>query len=296
MRRAGLDFAISSWWGKGSYEDQVLQKILNHIMPRPDNPFPQLKWSILYELEKSANPSADDITRDLSYLKATFGESRSIMRIHDKIVLFVSGSADDQVEYTERWSEAASQVNGFYLVLKVFPGYSSVARMVDGWYQFAPTNRFECDPYFWGYVSPGFSKYDEKTPRLSRDPNDFAMALQRLRESNAYFALIETWNDWNEGTQIEPGTDLVAGQRYGDLYLDLVRKVMKEGLDVMPQQPTEQLGILDMIVIVLLVIAPTTISLAAKRGIRKRTSADLNLRYTQADDGLHVLSRERFLE
>jgi hypothetical protein len=90
------------------------------------------------------------------------------------------------------------------------------------------------------------------------------MALRRLRESNVHFALIETWNDWNEGTQIEPGIDRATGESYGDLYVNLTRQIMKENLGMVPAQPTAQLGILLLTTIAILVIVP-----AACRGAKR---------------------------
>lgn len=256
MKQTGLDFVVSSWWGQGSYEDKVIRKILTEVVPRNDNPFPDLKWSIVYDSEIFYDPTVDKIVGDLEYIAATFGPSKSILRIHGKIVLFVSGGRNDELDYAHRWSEAAGRVGGFYLILKAFRGHSSVAGYADGWYQFAPTNRFQHDEYYWGFASPGFSRYDEPSPRLSRSPAEFAMALQKLRESNVPIALIETWNDWNDGTQIEPGIDPATGESYGDLYVDLVRRVMKEEAYTLPKQPTAQLGILILTVMAILLVFP----------------------------------------
>lgn len=257
MKKAGLDFVASSWHGRGSYEDKVLRKILFEVVPRKDNPFRDLRWSIVYEGERFADPSLEDIVRDMQYIKGTFRTSDSILRIQDKIALFVRGGGNDQVEYAQKWSEASSRVGGFYLLLKIFPGSSSVAQIVDAWYEFAPANRIQFDPYYWGYASPGFSQYNDTKRSLSRDPQEFEVALQRLREANVHLALIETWNDWNEGTQIEPGMDLRTGKNYGDLYINLTRRVMKENNYAIPPQPLELYGIMLLTIIALLVIIPS---------------------------------------
>jgi hypothetical protein len=264
MKQAGLDFAVSSWWGRGSYDDMVLRKIILGIMPRNDNPFRDLRWSIVYEKVRFADPSVEDIVQDLQYLKATFGSSSNILRINGRMVLFVAGARGDVDVYAEKWSEAAKRVVGLYLVLNVFGGYSALARKADAWYQFAPANRIQFDNYYWGYVSPGYWMYNESAPRLTRNPTEFAIALRRLCESNVHFALIETWNDWNEGTQIEPGIDRATGESYGDLYVNLTRQIMKENRDTAPVQPMAQVGILLLTIVVMLVIVP-----AACRGAKR---------------------------
>ena len=256
MKQAGLDFVAAYWDGRGSYNDLVLQKILFELMPRDDNPYRELRWAIEYEKERFSNPSLDDLVNDLLYIKSTFVNSNNVLRIHDRVVLFVRGGADDQILYAQKWSEAARRVGGFYLILKVFPGSSAIADAVDGWYEFAPANRIQFDPYYWGYVSPGFSMYNDSAHRLSRDPNEFAIALERLRRSNAHFALIETWNDWNEGTQIEPGFDAI-GEKYGDSYVNLVRQVMKENMAPLSHEQLAFLGCIFVTAAFFLVIFPT---------------------------------------
>jgi hypothetical protein len=259
MNQAGLDFVASSWYGRDSYEDKVLRKIVFGVMPRTDNPSRGLRWSFVYEGERFADPSQEDISSDMRYIKATYGASDSILRIHGKIVLFVRGGGDDRVEYAQKWNEAARKVGDFYLVLKVFPGSSVVAQAVDAWYEFAPANRMQYDAYHWGYASPGFSQYNDTKRSLRRNPEEFAEALQELREANVHFALIETWNDWNEGTQIEPGRDMRTGVSYGDTYVELTRRVMKENTYTSQRQPLEVIGVILLAFIALLVIVPSTI-------------------------------------
>jgi hypothetical protein len=271
MKQAGLDFAISSWWGRGSYDDAVLRKIIFGIMPRIDNPFRDLRWSIVYEKVRFADPSIEEIVGDLQYLKATFGSSSNILRVNGRMVLFVAGARGEFGVYVERWSEAAKRVGGLYLVLKDSRGYSALVGTVDAWYQFAPANRIQFDSYYWGYASPGYWIYNESAPRLSRNPAEFANALRSLRESNVHFALIETWNDWNEGTQIEPGIDRLTGEGYGDLYVNLTRQIMKENLDTTPAQPTALLGILILTILAILVIVPAVCVRRRHRNSVKQT-------------------------
>lgn len=256
MRQAGLDFAISSWWGRSTYDDKVLQKIIFGVMPRNDNPYPDLRWSIVYEKVRFSDPSVEEIVQDLQYLKATFGGSSSILRIGGRMVLFVAGAPGNTSQYVDKWSEAVNRVGDIYLVLKAFGGYGAFASKADAWYQFAPGNRMQFDSYYWGYVSPGYWMYNESAPRLVRSPTEFAKALQTLRESNVQLVLIETWNDWNEGSQIEPGRDIASGSAYGDTYVDLVRQVMKENMQPSSNQALAMLGGIFSTIALVLVMFP----------------------------------------
>jgi hypothetical protein len=268
MKQAGLDFVASFWQGRGSYDDRVLEKILFEVMPRQDNPYHELKWAIEYEAERFSNPSIEELVKDMQYLKTTMAASSNLLRIHDRIVIFVRGGGDDEIAYVHKWSEMAKRVGGLYLILKVFPGSSAVADAVDGWYEFAPANRIQYDAYYWGYVSPGFSMFNDSTRKLSRNLNEFAVALERLRESNAHFALIETWNDWCEGTQIEPGFDRASGENYGDAYVDMVRQVMKDNLSPISHHLPAILGVVLVTVAIVLVLFPTAYCRMKNRGVK----------------------------
>ena len=121
MKSAGLDFVISSWWGRGTYDDQVLRKIILEVMPRNDNPFHELKWSIVYEKVRFANPSMEEIVRDLQYLKATFGISSNILRINGKMVLFVAGTPTDQGDYVEKMEQCCKTSRRYFPHLESLP-------------------------------------------------------------------------------------------------------------------------------------------------------------------------------
>ena len=233
MKRAGIMVAISSWW-EGSYSDQVFSEIITDVMARPENPYPGLKWAIYYEGEGYGNPSVDNICADLSYIDNNYGSSPYYFKIDGKIVVFVYGDASDGAAYAQRWDNVRSRLGNVYVVLKVFGGYLNYASCADSWHQYAPDKDYEAQAPYSAFVSPGFWKYDEGFQRLPRNLSEFESAVQTLMNSGYKFLLIQTWNEWHEGTQIEPGQLInhddssppftEAENSYGYDYIDILAK------------------------------------------------------------------------
>ena len=233
MKRAGIRVAISSWWGVGDYTDQAFSEIIT-VMSRPENPYPGLKWAIYYEGEGYGNPSVDNICADLSYIDNNYGSSPYYFKIDGKIVVFVYGDASDGAAYAQRWDNVRSRLGNVYVVLKVFGGYLNYASCADSWHQYAPDKDYEAQAPYSAFVSPGFWKYDEGFQRLPRNLSEFESAVQTLMNSGYKFLLIQTWNEWHEGTQIEPGQLInhddssppftEAENSYGYDYIDILAK------------------------------------------------------------------------
>jgi glycoprotein endo-alpha-1,2-mannosidase len=204
MKRAGIRVAISSWWGIDTYEDRAFKKIITDVMDRPDNPYRDLKWCIYYEEEGYGDPSVEEICDDLNYVANNYGSLPFYFKIDGKIAVFVYGG--EGPEGARRWKEVRDNLGNVYIVLKVFGGYyPDYAGFVDSWHQYGPAIRYESQMDYSAFVSPGFWCC-HKSPRLTRDLNEFESAVENLLlKSGCKFLLIQTWNEWHEGTQIEPG-------------------------------------------------------------------------------------------
>lgn len=241
MKRAGIHFAVASWWGKGDgtntpidpYPDNVFRKILLNYMKRSDNPYPELLWTIYYEKEGFKDPSEAEITNDLNYIVSNYCSDPNYFKINGRCVIMVYSGGNDGAGMVTRWSNVRNSLGNVYIVLKVFSGYQTYASSVDGWHQFAPANRFEEHLPYSAYVSPGFTRPDDTaTTFLARDLNAFANAVSQLNKSTARLKFIETWNELHEGNQVEPaqeinhndgGTFTAKSNSYGTSYLDVIR-------------------------------------------------------------------------
>lgn len=217
--RAHLDALISSWWGQGDPTDRALQHLLERTA-RPDSPSPRLRWTIYYEPEGHGDPSVAQIVDDLHYLDNTAFRSPVYLRVDGKPVVFVYADSHDGPAMVARWAEAKRQFGSdLYVVLKVFPGFHSVPNQPDSWHQYAPAIAYDAHLPYSVSVSPGFWKAGE-SPRLARDPGQFEQNVRKMAGSGATWQLVVSWNEWGEGTAVEPSAD------FGETYVDALCHVL----------------------------------------------------------------------
>ncbi len=236
LAEAKQEVAIASWWGPGRKEDVALQTIVNAYMPRADNPYPNLRWCIYYEAEGYADESVDMLVANLEYIKSTLASSSSYLKVDGKPVIFVyAGANDSPGTMTQRWKQANAQIGGyFYVVLKVFPGYEADINQPDSWHQYAPAVRGEIHGSYSAFVSPGFwLDNGNSSPRLPRSLSEFEAAVINMVNANVTWKLVETWNEWGEGTSVEPGDQVIEtsggeavldpnGPEFGNAYVDIL--------------------------------------------------------------------------
>jgi len=241
MAGARLDFALVSWWGQHSFEDNAFRLMLAQAQ---GNETLHLKLAAYYELEGPSvpQPTVDQIVDNLTYIYQSRANFTSYFTIGPKQlpVVFVYGDSSDTFNYAERWSTARSIMSAkgepMFIDLKVFPNYTQGGndKLVDGWHQYGPGVRYELQSGYSALASPGYWEYNNATPGLNRNETAFALAVAEmvsLNASEAQFLLIETFNEWHEGTQVEPGIPVntcassftQAGPSYGFTYLDIIR-------------------------------------------------------------------------
>lgn len=213
LRWAHVQLGISSWWGRGNKTDVRLGEILA-VTAAARVP---VWWSVYYEPEGQGDPSVEQIRSDLAYIKQRYGRRQSYLRVGGRFVVFVYADARDGCAMAQRW-HAANTV-GAYVVLKVFPGYRSCPDQPEGWHQYGPAGAASDQrPYSYS-ISPGFAKATEPSPRLVRDPARWQAEVRDMIASRARFQLITTFNEWGEGTAVEPAREWASPSGYGT-YLD----------------------------------------------------------------------------
>lgn len=256
LAEARIEVAISSWWGQNHKTDTAFRKMITDVMNRPDNPYPHLRLALYYENESASDPSVDQIVADLQYIRDNYAIYPWYFKIGGKPVIFVYSSDQEGSDATsgaamaQRWNQAKQQVN-FYVVLRVFPSFESNASLADSWHQYAPGNRQEQHGSYSYYVSPGFWK-DGEGVRLPRDLSSFRSALSSMVAANTTWKFIQTWNEWGEGTAVEPGDEVIQttsgtatinpnGAPFKNIYIDALRDILpslEAGTGYIPVTPT----------------------------------------------------------
>jgi hypothetical protein len=213
MEYANIQAGIASWWGQGTPTDLRFPTLLSTT----DSLGSSLRWAIYYELEGQGDPTVNQITDDLTYIRDNYASDPAYLRIDGRFVVFVYADPLDGCSMADRWQQA-NTVDA-YVVLKVFPGYHNCASQPDGWHQYGPAVAESSQAGYSFAISPGFYKANETAPRLTRDLTRWNQNITDMIGSGAPFQLITTFNEWGEGTAVESAEEWATPSSYG-AYLD----------------------------------------------------------------------------
>ena len=213
LEYGNVEAGIASWWGQGSKTDLRFPALL----AATDAMGSSLRWAIYYEPEGTGDPTVDQITSDLSYIRDHYASDPAYLRIDGRFVVFVYATGLDGCSMADRWKQA-NTVDA-YVVLKVFSGYRTCTSQPDGWHQYAPSSAEDSQAGYSFTISPGFYKANETTPRLARDLTRWNQNIQDMIASGAPFQLVTTFNEWGEGTAVESAQEWATPSGYG-AYLD----------------------------------------------------------------------------
>jgi len=243
-KQAGIDAFIISWWGHNSYSDRAMDKILDSCQRNG------LSACIYYETvprPQTPQSAADDIVKVLN----KYGKHTAHLKVNGKPVVFVYGRALNQLGLT-RWLKAIEIINancnaGITAIGDRF-SYGS-ARIFDGIHTYntagrlrgrdpAATRKWAAKTYpSWvqiadkaGKIStltviPGYDDTKIRKPGLAVNRYDgelYRVQWQEAIKANPHWILITSFNEWHEGSEIEPSLE------YKQQYLDLTAKYARQ--------------------------------------------------------------------
>lgn len=197
ISRAGIDEVIVSWWGRGSWEDTRLPSVLASARRH--------HLTVALHLEPYQGRSADTVAGDLAYAAA-----RGIRDV------YVYAPGDLSIE---DWASvraqsppgmrlfagtqligfaAAAQFDGFYTYDFVSFGAETFARLC----QEAHAAHLLCAPS----VGPGFDgrRAGEEPVRDRKSGQTYDQLWSAALAAAPDVVTITSFNEWGEGTQIEP--------------------------------------------------------------------------------------------
>src|SRR5512146_1135201 len=206
MQYGGIQVGIASWWGRGTREDTRLPALLQATAGT------SFRWAVYYEAESTGNPSAAQITNDLTYLRDHYGNDPSFLRINGRFVVFVYADGGDNCGMVDRWKQANTV--GAYVVLKVFNGYRTCTNQPDSWHQYSPAAAADSQQGYSYAISPGFWQKGDSVV-LARDINRWTQNVKDMVASGAPFQLVTTFNEWGEGTAVESAQEWATASGYG---------------------------------------------------------------------------------
>ena len=243
-KAAHIDTFIVSWWGHGDYTDRAMPLILDGCKRHG------LKACIYYERvpkPQTAQTAAQDIIKVLD----KYGSHEAHLKVDGKPVVFIYGRAVGELGLTG-WLEAVKLIKAGYKDGAVIVGdqfsYGS-ARVFDGLHTYNTAGSLaglsldgveKWAPGTYGSwvqladqagkvstitVIPGYDDTKIRKPGLAVDRFDgnlYRIQWQRAIEADPHWVLVTTFNEWHEGSEIEPSAEL--GQKYLDLTAEFAER------------------------------------------------------------------------
>jgi len=233
---AGIDGVIATWWGRGSYTDQAFAQLLDRAAPKG------FEATVYWEtVPGQGREQLRNAVGDLVYLLRTYGRHRAFLKVDDAPVIFVYGRVMGQIPQGA-WPEIITRTRervGFDFLL-IADGYrTDWARMFDGVHTYnicgwvahktideihaEARRRFAADVATargQGAIScltviPGYDDTKIRTPGLDAERHEGETYRALWEEAIAAapdWVLITSWNEWHEGSEIEPSYE--DGARY----------------------------------------------------------------------------------
>lgn len=240
----GIDVLISSWWGpKGQHPHPRADQAMPILLEKAANH--NLKITIYFEggfaLKEASEVDRSDIClNELVHILENYGSHPAFFKHRNKPVIFVYTRAVNSLNF-EQWRVIMSQLhqkgyNPVFIMDTVSPDF---AGQFDGVHIYNPIifgmtlqeiiNSYELldvlsglnDGIFIVTILPG---YDDQLvyqtgKHLNRQNGEFYKSLWNTALSyKPNWILITSWNEWLEGTEIEPS------EEYGDTYLKITRE------------------------------------------------------------------------
>ncbi len=241
-RKHGIEAFISSWWGIHSFEDNALDLILETAREE------SLKISIYLEASWDAqNASISDrpavFAHELNYLIDTYGSHPAFSKLNGDPVIFIYAYPLGLIPI-EDWATVLEHVtlDAVFIAdsfdpraFEIFDGchsYNPVAlsdEELDLLYWNASVQSYYCGKIFAATVMPGYDDRIIRVPGLfvPRENGVFYQSRWDIATSNSpHWVLITSWNEWHEGTEIEPSIE------YGYDYLDATKAHRDEWITV----------------------------------------------------------------
>jgi hypothetical protein len=216
MQYGQITAGIVSWWGPGTRTDDRISALLAAAHGTG------FHWALYYEHEGYADPSPAQIRADLTYMRDHYWNDPAYLRRDGRPVVFVfAGPTDTDCGMPDRWQ--AANTLGAYVVLKVFPGYRHCANQPAGWHQYGPTTGADWQHGFSYTISPGYWRMGQGV-RLDRSLAQWRAHIADMVASGEPWQLVTTFNEWGEGTAVEPAREWASGSGYG-AYLDALHTV-----------------------------------------------------------------------
>jgi hypothetical protein len=171
-----------------------------------------IKVAMWYEVEGYANPTAAQVEAEFDWLAANRFNHRAYLYVDGRPVIFVFTDAEFSSAMAQKYSDATAGFTTAYVMIQTHTDPSAASPQPDGWYTFSADRAISVSNSY--NICPGFWRPDQGSPTTSRDLTTWEGNIDDMVASGKDWQMVLTFNEWGEGSQVEPSTEL------GPDYLD----------------------------------------------------------------------------
>jgi hypothetical protein len=224
--QAGISGFIATWWAQHDFHDQGLPLLLDTAQKHG------LHVTVYFETVHK-----DGALKDILYLLETYSKHPAWLKVNGKPVLFVYGRAVGEIKL-EGWQQVIADANKQFPGGAIFIGDNiskKAAEIFDGIHTYNPTGsiagkspdqiRSWAHATFPKWVQTAGSDriscvtiipvYDDTSqhrpaPRPNTDRHNgetYKVLWEEAIAANPDWVLITSWNEWHEGSEIEPSLE-----------------------------------------------------------------------------------------
>jgi glycoprotein endo-alpha-1,2-mannosidase len=235
IRQARIGVLCTTWWGKGSYEDRSIPAILDAAA--------KAGLKVTFHLEPYAGRSPARVVEDIRYLMDSYGGHPAFYRTDkfgERPMFYVfSVLRNDSQEWRKAINELRNTKYDSVLIAQTTDPNFIVDAGFDGGYNYNIIPPFRDATYYekeWlGKIGPWFAArgklfipsvgpgylddravpkgFDEPPSARTRDDGTdltYKRGWQTAIQTGAQFVTITSFNEWHEGSQIEPAVERIS--------------------------------------------------------------------------------------
>ena len=232
-REAGLTGFIVSWWRQGDFHDAGMPLMLEAAQKHG------LKITVYYEaVPPRGSPTVEGALGDLEYITKKYGRHPAWLSAGGKPVIFVYGRALNDLKLPV-WQQVVSEASAKFPGGAAFVGdriSAEAARVFDGIHTYNPTGLTKgmsweeirawasrTFPEWVQTAGPGriacvtiIPGYDDSCQPARKPPRPiterhggatYKVLWEEAIAANPDWVLITSWNEWHEGSEIEPSVE-----------------------------------------------------------------------------------------
>lgn len=239
MARVGIDVAVVSWWGQESNKESTdtqgvsTDAIFSNLLDILDDK--QLSVKVALHLEPYPSRNVQSIRDDVEYIYKKYGHHKSLFRSDGKLLFYVYDSYHIRAH---EWSTIlqpggvkslrGTEFDGIFIGLWLHhqDGRDLLSGGFDGVYSYFASAGFSygSNPENWrimcsfckannllcnlsvgpGYIDEGIRPWNGHNTKGRANGAYYEQMWRTAIVSDASMISITSWNEWGEGTQIEP--------------------------------------------------------------------------------------------